>query len=249
MSFDPSTGRVIVFGGTSADGTGLGDTWAWDGSRWTQVADMGPARRANAAMATTGRGVVLFEGTASAPGAAEPQTFGDTWLWQAGSWRQVQDMGPPARSLPALAFHPEGRLTLFGGFSAGRHALGDTWERAGDPTQVDPPRIGAPRIVPEGARLAGPGDQLTVVFSVENIPPEGAPIHVGWLLPVGGPAPVVPGLAFSGPGRLAPGATTGEITITRGTEPLEPGLYALELLPDGAPYGSGFEQQVWFEVV
>ena len=35
MQYDPSLKRVVVFGGFTPGGPDLGDSWAWDGSRWT----------------------------------------------------------------------------------------------------------------------------------------------------------------------------------------------------------------------
>jgi len=36
-SFDPNSGAVILFGGSSQGGVLLNDTWAWDGSRWRSL--------------------------------------------------------------------------------------------------------------------------------------------------------------------------------------------------------------------
>jgi hypothetical protein len=33
MAYDSNRGRVVLFGGISADGRFFGDTWEWDGSR------------------------------------------------------------------------------------------------------------------------------------------------------------------------------------------------------------------------
>jgi hypothetical protein len=49
MAYDASREQVILFGGnTSPNPIGeiaSGDTWAWDGEGWTQVADTGPSKR------------------------------------------------------------------------------------------------------------------------------------------------------------------------------------------------------------
>jgi hypothetical protein len=46
MAFDPTTDDVVMFGGTSAAGQALSDTWLWDGSAWSQAApaESPPAR-------------------------------------------------------------------------------------------------------------------------------------------------------------------------------------------------------------
>ena len=38
LTYDPSSSRVVLFGGSPA----LGDTWAWDGKTWAQIAEFGP---------------------------------------------------------------------------------------------------------------------------------------------------------------------------------------------------------------
>ena len=43
MAYDVARQRVLLFGGRSVDGN-LGDTWAWEGAFWTQVAETGPER-------------------------------------------------------------------------------------------------------------------------------------------------------------------------------------------------------------
>ena len=34
MAYDPAAGDVVMFGGISAAGRPLGDTWLWEGSGW-----------------------------------------------------------------------------------------------------------------------------------------------------------------------------------------------------------------------
>ena len=58
------------------------DTWAWNGTAWTQIADTGPEPRSNGAMVEDGRRVLLFGGVelTSTPGfdPANRVLFGDT---------------------------------------------------------------------------------------------------------------------------------------------------------------------------
>jgi len=233
MAFDRYTARVILFGGTAGDGTGPADTWSWDGSTWTQLSDMGPPPRTGAAMAHTGRGTILFGGAApSSQTEAEPRTFGDTWVWQSGSWLQIQDMGPRARWGHTLAFAPTGQLTLFGGSSAtvsAAEAFGDTWEHSGDPIDQGPPSLGEWTIFPENATLAQPGDQLKIEFSVHRAW-TALTVGVQLMTPSAGMTSSLSGLAFPTIIALGAGATSGEVVITRGSEPLEPGTYKLGLL-------------------
>jgi hypothetical protein len=79
MAYDAATGTVVLFGGAGNNGTTLlGDTWAWDGSTWTQQAPAtSPPARANASMAYDAASgtVVLFGGN-------DPRGLvHDTWTW------------------------------------------------------------------------------------------------------------------------------------------------------------------------
>jgi hypothetical protein len=56
----------VLFGG-NVDGALLGDTWIWDGNRWTQnTLATSPSPRTDPGMARLGGNVVLFGGAASA---------------------------------------------------------------------------------------------------------------------------------------------------------------------------------------
>jgi galactose oxidase-like protein len=100
------------------------DTWTWDGTEWTQVADTGPAARSGHALVydDVRKRAVLFGGR----GAANP--LGDTWEWDGTEWTQVQDVGPSARRAHAMAFDPTAsRVVLFGGAGTNGAGLNDTW--------------------------------------------------------------------------------------------------------------------------
>lgn len=76
MAFDPVLHQLILFGGRSAGGALLGDTWAWNGASWYQVGQRSPgpspSPREGAAMAYDGHGnLVLFGGDGTASGASE----------------------------------------------------------------------------------------------------------------------------------------------------------------------------------
>jgi hypothetical protein len=83
MAADDSHSDVVLFGEN-------GDTWTWDGSKWTprNPVHSPPARR-EAAMAydSTRHVVVLFGGYAGS--AANLHEFNDTWTWNGSDWTQV----------------------------------------------------------------------------------------------------------------------------------------------------------------
>jgi Galactose oxidase, central domain len=128
MTYDASTQRVVFFGGHGdvPSPSVLSDTWKWDGSEWTQVADTGPSPRLNPAMtynASTQR-VVLFGGlNFVSPISARS----DTWELNNNEWKQVQDTGPGPLHSSSMADSIKG-LILFGGTSINPTVInGNTW--------------------------------------------------------------------------------------------------------------------------
>ena len=143
-SFDQATGEVMLFGGLDDSGEGnLNDTWAWNGTTWTQAADAGdagctdtctdaPPPRAASSMAydpASGQ-LILFGG-----GQGAGSYMNDTWAWNGSTWTQVDDAtdpactdtctgSPSARTGAVMAFDPTlGKLVLFGGITG----TNDTW--------------------------------------------------------------------------------------------------------------------------
>lgn len=155
MVYDVARRRLVLFGGhtgrvrAAADATGrintpiaLGDTWAWDGTRWTElgsppaeatsVADAGTDAGADAGVASpaspTPRAwfalgydprlerVVLFGGR-----DGFSNFLADTWTHDGTRWTRLDvTEGPPGRTAAALVFDPSlGRLVLVAGVYAG----------------------------------------------------------------------------------------------------------------------------------
>lgn len=92
---DPENDRVVLFGGRGPeaptlgrDRSGdLGDTWTWDGGRWTLLTAEGPPARSSGRMARTRGGVLLFGGRVETPEAFVDR--GDTWELRDGTWVRV----------------------------------------------------------------------------------------------------------------------------------------------------------------
>jgi cysteine-rich repeat protein len=85
MAYD-GVSRMIQFGGTDASTTRHGETLAWDGAQWTQVATSGPAPRFNHLMARdVAPGVVLWGGTTA--GGVDSET----WRWTGAVWERGPD--------------------------------------------------------------------------------------------------------------------------------------------------------------
>jgi hypothetical protein len=123
-AYDSSRQRIVLFGGYAQTGSGrtrYGDTWEWDGMRWSLMATTGPAPRNGAALAYDDKsGVIVLSG-------GPPALVGaDAWEWDGRSWRRRTD-SPPARFNPSLVYH--GRLQAllrFGGWT-GTARTADTW--------------------------------------------------------------------------------------------------------------------------
>jgi hypothetical protein len=100
----------------------LNDTWEYDGSVWTRVADTGPEPRMGCGLVYDGKTMLLFGGK------NDTSFFKNTWEWDGKHWTQRQDIGPAARAFAAFAYDSaRQRAVLFGG--AAQSLFGDTWEQ------------------------------------------------------------------------------------------------------------------------
>jgi hypothetical protein len=135
MTYDSKRARVVLFGGADAEKV-CGDTWEWNGSKWSQVSVIGPGPRTFPAMAydSIRQKTVLFGGNRVLFGnnPDDNKFLDDTWEWDGRTWVQMNVSGPAPRAEAAIAFDYErGRMVLFGGYSLtrdGKHQFGDTWE-------------------------------------------------------------------------------------------------------------------------
>ena len=111
MTYDPVSGKIIMFGGVDENGY-LNDTWEFDGVTWTQITtNTPPPARSAAQMAydSVARKVVLYGGFDGA------NYLGDTWLWDGATsqWTQATPTHqPPAVTGPIgrNCFHKRYRL-------------------------------------------------------------------------------------------------------------------------------------------
>jgi len=135
LAWDAAAGRTVLFGGADERAV-RGDTWAWNGHEWGEVAPGGPPPRTFPAMAYSPdeRGVVLFGGNEVLFGSDErPASFlADTWVLDGSTWtRLVPAKSPSPRAEAAMAWDARrGELVLFGGYRVtedGTERLGDTW--------------------------------------------------------------------------------------------------------------------------
>lgn len=125
MAYDAVSRQIVLFGGTSASGTALADTWAWNGVGWRELtwSTAAPAARSGHALVYDPRAghIVLFGGASGA------QPLGDTWQLDLGQgWQQLTGASPAPRTQAAMTGTRDGVL-LFGGQAAGGALLADTW--------------------------------------------------------------------------------------------------------------------------
>jgi hypothetical protein len=122
MAYSKQHAGMVLFGGVNHSLEELGDTWVWDGTTWRRDRDVeAPAPRRGVNIASFGRRVVLFGGS------ARSLDFDDTWIYGAGGWRErAHTRGPSARGKSAVATEGHRRsVLLYGGY--GDDPLGDTW--------------------------------------------------------------------------------------------------------------------------
>ena len=128
VAYDAGRRVVVLFGGyNDEDGVTnrLGDTWEWNGARWTLRATDGPAPRNGAAMAWDGKSgeVVLFGGSGG------PRD--DTWVWSGERWRRLDTAATPGRFNSVAAYDAaRGRIVRTTGWN-GRERVRDTWVLGG----------------------------------------------------------------------------------------------------------------------
>ncbi|HZY91184.1 MAG TPA: kelch repeat-containing protein [Thermoplasmata archaeon] len=127
--FDVADGYLLLFGGAAGSAT-LGDTWRFSSGTWSPVTVQGtppPARAYAQGTYDPVRGSVVVFGGRSTAGTA----LSDTWTYSAGVWTNLTgrlSSSPPARFAGALGYDAkDGYSVLFGGTSANRATLGDTW--------------------------------------------------------------------------------------------------------------------------
>ncbi len=95
MAYDGARQRVVMFGGLSAQGAVLADTWEWDGVSWTQMRPKkAPQARHGAAMGydQKRKRVLLFGGF------TQSSSKNDTWEWNGIDWVERTPAAPPSNN-------------------------------------------------------------------------------------------------------------------------------------------------------
>ncbi|MCI4372099.1 MAG: hypothetical protein L3K02_00415 [Thermoplasmata archaeon] len=140
VTYDPTTGDVLLFGGGSGNSTYLSfsDTWEFTGTAWTPVNSTltPPASDFGAVMTfdTAINAVVMVD---SGEQYAGGPYLNDTWTFSGGQWSlALSGTGPSARSAESFDYDPTlGAAILFGGNECQNSTgncpnQGDTWAYA-----------------------------------------------------------------------------------------------------------------------
>jgi hypothetical protein len=130
LAFDQKSGKVVLFGGGSANSDpARNDTWTWDGSTWQQAhPSTSPPPMAGVLMDhdRTNQVLVLWGKTLQGD---QPTT----WTWDGMNWIERHPAAEPTlRFGAALAFGARSGVLLFGGQPGEVGGLNDTWVWDGD---------------------------------------------------------------------------------------------------------------------
>jgi Phage tail protein (Tail_P2_I)/Galactose oxidase, central domain len=146
MVYDPTSApgvQILMYGGQNAAGTMLAETWGWNGTTWTNLAQAGPGGRAGHvlvydAVAAPTQQVALYGGTSS----YNVNVLSDTWTWNGSTWTQLVTSGsgtPTGRQGAVAAYSTAAQsIVLFGGANAAGSYLSDTYLLSGSaiPSQL-----------------------------------------------------------------------------------------------------------------
>jgi hypothetical protein len=133
-AYNPTTGKVYVFGGVDImkKSSELSDLWEWDGQNWNQVTgDSKLQGRIDAAMAydPARQSLILFGGNSWSGGSSIPN---DTWEWSSTTrqWSPLTTTGSPdARWGHAMVTDPaRKKILLYGGSGAKSSISSEIWE-------------------------------------------------------------------------------------------------------------------------
>jgi hypothetical protein len=133
LAYDANREVTVLFGGLTASGSSLRDTYEWNGNSWLLRAMSGPVARSGHGMVydSDRKRMVLFGGSYNA--GSPYYTLGDTWEYDGAKWILRATNGPSSRVAPAMAYDSTAHKTvLYGGVWNGNVWLYDTWEYDGN---------------------------------------------------------------------------------------------------------------------
>lgn len=127
MTYHRGNQEVMLFGGSTEDrqyGEGTGETWTWNGEKWSKLATPQPPGVFNASVAyDLGKKALLRFGGYDGAGRID-----ETWSFREGQWIELKTAKSPSPRNHSQMVYDEAqkRLVLFGGHD-GKNVFGDTW--------------------------------------------------------------------------------------------------------------------------
>jgi hypothetical protein len=125
MAYMPNLNQAVLFGGSSASGPYVGDTWIWQSGCWSATKPTNsPSPRTDMAMAydPVGKLVLAFGGR-----LYSGEYSYETWTWDGSSWRLL-DSGGPNLVWPLAAFDPKTQRVLLYGADLNGITATFTWD-------------------------------------------------------------------------------------------------------------------------
>lgn len=127
LTYDPTAGALVLFGGRSSSATWYNDTWEFNASGWTQVSTSvapPPWQARQDLVYDSSDGYVLLHGTAQGSGLVE------TWSFANGTWSNLT--AAQSATTPNLGFYAvddpaDGYVVFFGGGVPSCTGFGLTW--------------------------------------------------------------------------------------------------------------------------
>jgi len=146
MVYDASRQRVVLYGGRSGSFPNealLTDTWEWNGTAWSKVADTGPSARVHQHMAydRLRSRVVLYGGF----DIAAQTELRDIWEWNGTTWTKASASGPANSIAAGVAYEEAASLLLLFSLDNGSNRIVvDAWNGSTIARTTVPPPSCAP---------------------------------------------------------------------------------------------------------
>jgi hypothetical protein len=119
MVYDEKHTVLILFGGSSRDGTGkqiyLNDMWQWDGANWEQVspAHLPPVRMKAAIYYDPAQEKVILSGGYARDEAQQKDVFyNDVWAWDGSDWAEVTFKEPKLVFAANMLYDPQQQMPV-----------------------------------------------------------------------------------------------------------------------------------------
>jgi hypothetical protein len=128
MIFDNNKNKCILFGGSTVDrlyGENKGETWEWNGEKWSQLKMSKSVGVFNASMTYNSyrKEIIRFGGWDG------KSRVNGTWLFGANKWNKLDtENGPSSRNHSSMVYDKENKRTVLFGGHDGENVFGDTWE-------------------------------------------------------------------------------------------------------------------------